>query len=132
MLNLENGFTCRSYDSDMLENFPNNFFVTHHNIRSFNLHFDEFYSIFSETSINIDIAVFSETWFTKYSCSPILGYDAYHTIRTDKNCGGISTYIKSVYKSRKLNHCSGIYNSFEACTIEPNISANFCIAVLDI
>ena len=57
---------------------------------------------------------------------------AYHTIRTDTKYEGIPTYIKNVYKSRKLNHCSGIYNSFEACTIEPNISANFCIAVLDI
>ena len=53
-------------------------------------------------------------------------------MRTDRKCGGVSMYVKSAYKSSKMSQCSGIYDHFEACTVEVNINTNFSIFIIGI
>ena len=53
-------------------------------------------------------------------------------MRTDRKCGGVSMYVKSTYKSSKISQCSGIYDHFEACTVEVNINTNFSIFIIGV
>ena len=74
--------------------------------------------------------VFSETWFESDNCSSIQSYDDYHTVRQNKKGGGVSIYVRNKYKSSKLNNLSGIYSTFEACTVILKVNESFEIYIV--
>lgn len=52
----------------------NNFHIFHQNIRSFAKNYDEFSVFISNLSTDIDVLIFTETWFTASSTCDITGY----------------------------------------------------------
>ena len=125
---------CKKIDidqfSDFMQQFQLDFNIIHHNIRSFTCNHDEFSSLLENIDSFIDVYVFSETWFDIDSCSSMNNFDAFHTIRKEKRCGGVSVYIRNSYKSYKLSNISKIYNTFEVCTVRVHINNELNIYVV--
>ena len=112
------------------QNLFKSFSIISQNIRSFNRNFDDFSVFFDDYTNKIDIMVFSETWFESDNCSSIQSYDDYHTVRQNKKGGGVSIYVRNKYKSSKLNNLSGIYSTFEACTVILKVNESFEIYIV--
>ena len=102
-VNVDNSdyFTASTFNN-VVKSQVGDFFIMHENIRSFAEFFDEFRSFASELNRAADVIVFSETWFSAYTCHGVQGYTASHTYRADKTGGGVSVFIRNCYTSTHM------------------------------
>jgi hypothetical protein len=79
---------CQYYSrddfNDNFEDEHDNFTIIHQNIRSFNRNGDELIMYLNQLSVNIDVLILTETWFSSGNVSDIPGYRGYHTHRDDR------------------------------------------------
>ena len=101
----------------------NEFQVFHQNIRSFNKNYDEFSVFLKGLSSDIDILVFTETWFTvSYNCE-IDGYTSYHVARSNIRGGGVSVFVRNTKTSSMLIDRSFVAE-FMCCSINVKCNKN--------
>ena len=70
------------------------------NIRSFSKNSEEFLGYISNCKHSFDVIVLTETWAkdeTHYLCQ-IPGYNSLNNFRKDRRGGGVSIFIKDIYK----------------------------------
>ena len=90
--------------------------ILSYNIRSFRKNSDAFLPIIESSTPQV--LILSETWFTDSFQPPINNYIGYHTIRSERQSGGVSVYIGDSLHSRKIPQLSFINNNIEICTVE--------------
>ena len=95
-INIDNSdyFTTSTFNN-VVRSQVGNFFIMHQNI-FFGEKFDEFHSFASELNRAADVIVFSETWFSAYTCHGVQGYTGFHTYHADKTGGGVSCSLEIV------------------------------------
>ena len=67
---------------------------------------------------NPQAVVLSETWFTEDYQPSFPNFIAHHTIRSNRQYGGVSVFISSRYFSRKISELSYANSQIEICTVE--------------
>jgi len=96
--------------------------IMHHNIRSFSKNFDEL-SVFIDSLVKkVDVLVLSETWFNSDNKIPIEGYKDYHSVRTTRQCGGVSIYIKNSLSSNIIEDFTVNHDFIETVVVRIKIS----------
>ena len=85
------------YTVDSFNNFSKKFnnsklSVITFNVRSFHKHCDEFIGFLNCINLKFDVIILTETWLSDLNkdVANIVGYDVVHSIRTKKQCGGVS------------------------------------------
>jgi len=109
--------------SQLCSNFKNNFFLFHHNVRSFNKNSDELFLMLSQLQTKPSVIILSETWFSEGCVSEIPGYYGYHTYREERRGGGISVYVLRSLKTVYLVDKSFIADHVETCTVSLHVAA---------
>jgi len=95
-----------------------NCLIMHMNIRSYSRNSSEFFTMMAALPRKPDVLVLSETWFSSDTVDDMDGYAGFHVYREDRRGGGISIYIASKYKSRKIDRWSFIDEHCEVCSVE--------------
>ena len=62
--------------------------------------------------------VFSETWFSEDSKAEIPEYDSYHTIRTERQSGGVSVYVSDLFISSAVEELCYANVDIEVCSVK--------------
>lgn len=84
-----------------------------YNIRSINLHFDEFQVLLKRLRIIFDIIILTECWLGEHTLVPVLdGYTAYRSTVYFNKAGGVVVYVR---------------NPISASMFEPNFNGANCI-----
>ena len=95
--------TCLKYNSSSFNNISDfdEFSVLSFNIRSFHKNIDEFIASVNVFKDKIDVLILSETWLNDSTVSlcNLEGYNAFHSIRSSRTCGGVSIFVKDTYPS---------------------------------
>ena len=91
--------------------------ILNYNVRSFNANSRYFLPVLIEKAMPA-IFIASETWFNHSNRVDLHGYDSYHTIRTERQSGGVSIYVIDSFNSRKIDALSFSNNDIELCTVE--------------
>lgn len=105
----ENLNHCTYFDIDNFIsafNKSNNCFsILNFNIRSFSKNIDELLAILSNCRDKPDIIVLSETWAhnNTFQLCNISGYSACHSLRSDREGGGVAVYVKNSIKFQSLD-----------------------------
>ena len=68
--------------------------------------------------------ILTETWFTDDNHCSIKNYCSYHTIRSDRQSGGISIFVDENFISRKVQNLSYCNERIEVCSVEILINNN--------
>ena len=77
--------------------------IIHINIRSTSKNLDELLLILEKFSIQFDVIVITETWLKSVNdWTDVEGYDAYHSIRENKNGGGVTILVNNDLCSENL------------------------------
>lgn len=64
-------------------------YIFHQNIRSFHRNYDEFSVFIDGLGSDIDVLVFTETWFTNSLTCDIDGFKGFHVTREEGRGGGV-------------------------------------------
>ena len=108
-----------------------NFMLLHQNIRSFDKNYDVF-SIFAQNICRqIDVIVFTETWFREGNCSDISGYKLFHCCRGNQVGGGVSVYVRESFEVSFEQEQSIVLEMGETCVIHvrPNKQTDFITVI---
>ena len=92
------------------------FNLINYNIRSFRKNSSHFLPIFTEMKLHA--LILTETWFTDDNHCSIKKYCSYHTIRSDRQSGGISIFVDENFISRKVQNLSYCNERIEVCSVE--------------
>lgn len=117
---LDSQFNCKYITVDDFNNQSSgndDFLVFHQNIRSFNRNYDEYSVFLNNLNRDIDVLVFTETWFSGDTQSDIAGYNAHHTCRTHGRGGGVSIYVKSDISAVLVENMSIMSDNLESCSV---------------
>jgi len=98
-----------------------NFFLCHFNIRSFNANADEIFLFLSRLSLQPDILVLTETWFSPGFVYDIDGYVGHHVHRSDRRGGGVSVYVRSVHSSDIIPELCCVEFDYELCAVKATV-----------
>ena len=93
--------------------------IVNYNVRSFSANAQFFLPLIENSRPEIFIA--TETWFTDDYQAEINDYDSFHTVRLDRQSGGVSIYVSNSINSRKIVNYSYSNADIEICTTEINI-----------
>lgn len=107
--------------SDSLIVSPNDFKVTHLNIRSLLPKIDEFVAILGDVKLEFDCICFSETWLNHSSVNlcNILNYVSHHVMReNNKRGGGVSIYIRNCISSRRIDNLCMCFEYIESLFLD--------------
>ena len=96
------------------------FNILNYNIRSFNKNANCFLPIIEKSDPHI--VILSETWFKDEFQSPITNFNDHHTVRSDRQSGGVSVYVKDTLPSRKVPELSYVNSDIEICTVETKVN----------
>ena len=135
----ENYFDLSSVESDgyfSVEDMRNAFddyskssFFLNFNIRSFSANSDSMFCLLKLYDLVPDVICLTETWFSKDYTQPITGFNAVHTIRSDRNSGGVSIYIKESLGFEKISQFSFQNDNIEVCSVKIKIDSRFWIYI---
>ena len=104
--------------------------ILHQNVRSFQANSDEFLSFISKINRNIEIMIFSETWFSDQHVGMIEGYKEFHAFRTERVGGGVSVFIREDSKVKCILKEAKVLNSIEYCIVEIYFTPGFTLKLL--
>ena len=93
--------------------------IINFNIRSFNKNSTSFLPVLEKSSPHV--LILTETWFTTEYQASIPNYESYHTVRSDRQSGGVSIYIRDGLISRKIPELCYVNCDIEICTVEVSI-----------
>ena len=96
--------TTRFNEDNSLAINNKNLCAIHVNIRSLTSNGDTFIAYLDTLKLKFDIICFSETWLRKDNQieNYFPDYTSFHSMRTDRNGGGVSIFISNKYKSSQL------------------------------
>ena len=100
-------------DSNMLN-------IINYNIRSFNKNANGFLPIIDKSDPHV--VILTETWFKDDFRSPITNFNDHHTVRSNRQSGGVSVYVKDTLPSRKIAELSYVNSDIEVCTVETKLN----------
>ena len=103
------------------------FNILNYNIRSFNKNANSFLPIIEKSDPHI--VILSETWFKDEFQSPITNFNDYHTVRSDRQSGGVSVYVKDTLLSRKVPELSYVNSDIEICTVEIKVNGELILII---
>ena len=95
--------------NDLISKTENDFAIIHINIRSITNKLDDFLAMISLFKFDFDVICFSEVWLDDNSKNliSIPGYFGFHSLRPiGKRGGGISIFVKKIYKINEVNNLS--------------------------
>ena len=117
---LQNSIGCNYYSlEDFCEIFSNKINLLNifgYNVRSFNHNSDTVLTIVEKSRPHV--MVFSETWFSEDSKAEIPEYDSYHTIRTERQSGGVSVYVSDLFISSAVEELCYANVDIEVCSVK--------------
>ena len=73
--------------------------ILNYNVRSFECNKSHFLPLIEKASPSIFIS--TETWLNDSYLPNIDGYDSYHTVRNDRQSGGVSIFVNESLNSKK-------------------------------
>ena len=91
----QNSISCNSLSADdfcmQLNDNTNMFNIVNYNVRSFRTNIEYFLPLIEKS--NIYALVLTETWFSDAYQGSIVNYNSYHTIRSNRQSGGVSVFV---------------------------------------
>ena len=106
-----------SHEFNLIPQNPNDFYIVHQNIRSFNKNYDELSGFLNNLSHNIDVLVLTETWFSVDTVSDVGGYDGFHSCRDGGRGGGVSIYVNKKLSAQTISSKTFVTDCLECCTV---------------
>ena len=109
-------FSVGEYNDHFSCNNSNFLTILSYNIRSYNSNYDQFSCHFEPNNFP-EILVLSETWFKSYNLTGIANYESYHTVRESHRSGGVSVFVKNLFRSEKLENLCKCNSDIEVCVV---------------
>jgi exonuclease III len=104
-LNINSPYRDINFLQSIHDKFNNQFTILHLNTRSLSNHRNLIMDTIQLSKIKFSAIVISETWLKEHSkdINSLKGYKAYHTIRENREGGGVSIFIRDDLESKKIN-----------------------------
>ena len=100
--------------------------VLHLNARGFTQSkIDNFEAFLKSLQVIPDVICFTETWFdlNNQKQSNLTGYNSYHLVRTSRQHGGVTLYVKEQLNCHQIQDLSFINEDIEINTIKVNVNS---------
>ena len=94
------------------------FVIFHQNLRSFDQNYDDFSGFVNNINSDIDVLIFTETWFSNISVGEIEGFRGIHTYRSVNRGGGVSIYVRDTLNSYIIPEYCFINDFMECCAVK--------------
>jgi len=95
-----------------------NFTVFHINIRSYHKNGHELCVFLQQFPENPSVIVLTETWFCSGSEVELEGFNSYHVYREHRRGGGVSIFVRSDYRSKRIAEWSGVGDFCEMSSVQ--------------
>lgn len=94
--------------------------IMHENIRSTRGNFDDLKALITTLSSQPDLIAVSDTWLTENTTFSyqLEGYGSLHMVRTARDHGGVSIYVRNTYQSNSIHELSFLNNTIDICTVQ--------------
>ncbi len=106
--------------------------ILHLNIRSLQKNYDNLTSFLNCLSIQPHVIALTETWLkdTNQHHYHLDGYSTYHSLRMNKEHGGVSLLINSDIHSEPIHQHTFVNETMEICSVQLNLRTNLIISVI--
>ena len=122
-------YSVDSFNEVFSQDSSKNYFIFHHNIRSFRRNSDELFAYIDLLKVKFQVLVFTETWFSRDNIIEIDGYKSYHSFRNEKIGGGVSVYVTDTLVSLGLDDLTINNEVIETCCVKISYNSSFLYVI---